>query len=238
MLIFFFFFSVTMAPAVSAASVYSNIFKNKPEADAFKRPKTKVRKGKHFKKEMKKQRKIKKQQRILKGRLRNESVLLSNLKEAYPGIANIAELASKVKVVEDTTGKKIDKEKVDKALKRILSKMDVFQNTIIKANDQGITKSGIKDQVKRTVQLLKQKEVKKNKRTESSTDTLMIKSNKTSKRTAITSTTNITKSKKSKALSSQNLKDTFVISEISSEEVGKQQFQWILGDIPVDNFFR
>lgn len=228
-----------MAPAVSAASVYSNIFKNKPEADAFKRPKTKVRKGKHFKKEMKKQRKIKKQQRILKGRLRNESVLLSNLKEAYPGIANIAELASKVKVVEDTTGKKIDKEKVDTALKRILSKMDVFQNTIIKANDQGITKSGIKDQVKRTVQLLKQKEVKKNKRTEStSTDTLMIKSNKTSKRTAITSTTNITKSKKSKALSSLNLKDTFVISEISSEEAGKQQFQWILGDIPVDNFFR
>lgn len=233
MLIFFFFFSVTMAPAVSAASVYSNIFKNKPVPDAFKRPKTKVRKGKHFKKEMKKQRKIKKQQRILKGRLRNESVLLSNLKEAYPGIANIAELASKVKVVEDTTGKKIDKEKVDKALKRILSKMDVM-----KSNDQGITKSGIKDQVKRTVQLLKQKEVKKNKRTESSTDTLMIKSNKTSKRTAITSTTNITKSKKSKALSSQNLKDTFVISEISSEEVGKQKFQWILGDIPVDNFFR
>ncbi|XP_008469842.1 uncharacterized protein LOC103507169 [Diaphorina citri] len=119
-----------MAPSVAAATVYSKLFANRTETDPFKRPKTKIRKGKHFKKELKKQRKIKKQANILKSRVRNENVLLKHLKESYPGMTNIAKSSRKSEVVFDPTGRTINRAKIDKVINKLMSKKDVLMEKL------------------------------------------------------------------------------------------------------------
>lgn len=231
-----------MASGVSASSVYTKLFAKNTESDPFKRPKTKVRKGKAYKKELKRQRQSRKKQRILKGRLRNESILLQNLKESYPGIANIEKLAKNVKVVEDSTGKTIDQAKIDKIVKKLLTKTDLFTG---KTNS---TKNKVKESIKEKKEASKQKEVsasvKRTQQKESKTkkrdnpnidDT---KSNKVNKRTntaILKSTKPKSKSAPKPLQSTKNIK----LSEISSEAIGIFDFKWILGDkISIDKFFR
>lgn len=243
-----------MAPNVSAASVYSKLFANRPETDPFKRPKTKIRKGKHFKKELKKQRQIKKRTRITNARHKNESVLFRNLKETYPGVANVGKLSSKATTVFDPEGQTIDREKVDKIIRKLMTKKDVLIEKLTptkgKRNSDKLSAHLKKLTKERVVSidgignlepqnLVVEKSASKRKGNNDIVDSsLRSKSSQGKKRSVPTIPPSDIKAVKSSKETLNSTPRKVKISESSSESLGKTQFQWILGDTSLDTFFR
>ncbi|KAL1465006.1 hypothetical protein WDU94_004604, partial [Cyamophila willieti] len=238
-----------MAPTLSAASVYSKLFVNRTETDPFKKPKTKIRKGKHFKKEMKKIAKIKKQKRIVNSRLKNEDVLLRNLKETFPGISNFEKSASEVKTVFDPNGQTIDRAKIDRIMKKLMSKKDILEEKLTPTKNKGTsdnTAMTISDNIssaspKSNTTSAKTKKKENNK--SAKVDDKLKSGNHPSKVNK-RSTVEMSSSSKSVTKRQNNLNEKplctkkIKLLEESSEEQGRKQFQWILGDTSVDNFFK
>uniref|UniRef100_A0A8D8YL82 Bifunctional lysine-specific demethylase and histidyl-hydroxylase n=1 Tax=Cacopsylla melanoneura TaxID=428564 RepID=A0A8D8YL82_9HEMI len=254
-----------MAP-VAAATVYSKLFANRTETDPFKKPKTKIRKGKHFKKEMKKIRKIKKQKRVLNSRLKNEGVLLKNLKETFPGISNFEKGASEVKTVFDPNGQTIDQAKIDRIIKKLMSKKDVLLEKLTPTKNKSKSDtSSISPKVNTTSAKTKKKGTDKSKSVKaeetSKSDKQLKQPSKGNKRSTVEmsasskgdnqpskgnkrSTVETSSSSKIIAKPKNNSNETpqsakkIKLSEESSEEQGRKQFQWILGNTSVDSFFK
>ncbi|KAI5754505.1 hypothetical protein M8J77_009085 [Diaphorina citri] len=233
-----------MAPSVAAATVYSKLFANRTETDPFKRPKTKIRKGKHFKKELKKQRKIKKQANILKSRVRNENVLLKHLKESYPGMTNIAKSSRKSEVVFDPTGRTINREKIDKVINKLMSKKDVLMEKLtptmkIETNENVYVKPPqVNDAKKRKGNTVVVEDTSNSKNIASKVSKSTSKISKKNGTTISSKKQSVTNPKpKSNGESSSEAVKENTLSETSSKSFGRDELQWILGDTSVDKFF-